>query len=286
MKVLFATDGSDASNRAGELLARLADLGRTEVVVLSVNDFEVALRQASAHHGYSSEEGHAAASRAAETAAGGLHEAGFGDVEVRIVEGDGATEIVAQAEQGELVVVGSGKEGWLDTIVLGSVSSSVLHAAPCPVLVVHRAPSGDRPVRVVVGTDGSEGSTHAIDAFAALADPARCEVAVVTAMRPVALPPGGAEGGERVAVEVADAEQDAATRHLAAASDVLTAAGFRVETLIVPGGPAPAILDQVASRGADLAVVGARGLGRFRAKVLGSVSDRVIRHAPATLVGR
>jgi nucleotide-binding universal stress UspA family protein len=33
-------------------------------------------------------------------------------------------------------------------------------------------------------------------------------------------------------------------------------------------------------------VIGARGLGRFRAKVLGSVSDRVVRHAPATFVGR
>jgi len=33
-------------------------------------------------------------------------------------------------------------------------------------------------------------------------------------------------------------------------------------------------------------VVGARGLGRFRAKVLGSVSDRVLRKAPASLIGR
>jgi nucleotide-binding universal stress UspA family protein len=286
MKVLFATDGSDASHRAGELLAGLADPGRTEIVVLSVNDFEVALREASAHHGYSSERSHAAANQAAEAAADALREAGFGDVRVRVVEGDGATEIVAQAEQAELVVVGSGKEGWLDTIVLGSVSSSVLHASPCPVLVVHRAPSGDGPVRVVVGTDGSEGSSHAIAALVGLADPARCEVAVVAAARPVALPPGGAEGGEAVAGEVADAEQEAATRHLAAASEVLTAAGFRVETQVVHGGAAPAILDQVASRDAHLAVVGARGLGRFRAKVLGSVSDRVIRHAPATLVGR
>ena len=286
MNVLFATDGSDASERAGELLARLADPGRTRVVVLSVNDFEVAMREAAAHHHYSSEESHAAAARAAEAAADALREAGVAGVDVRVEEGDGATEIVAAAERADLVVVGSGKERWYDTMTLGSVSSSVLHASPRPVMVVHRAPEGDGPVRVVVGTDGSAGATHAIEAFAALADPSRCEVAVVSAARPLALPPGGPEGGEALAVEYADAEFAAANGHLEAAAAVLAEVGVRVETQVVPGGPATAILDQVASRKADLAVVGARGLGRFRAKVLGSVSDRVIRHAPATLVGR
>jgi len=46
------------------------------------------------------------------------------------------------------------------------------------------------------------------------------------------------------------------------------------------------LLEGAERREADLVVVGARGLGRFRAKMLGSVSDRLIRHAPATLVGR
>ena len=47
--------------------------------------------------------------------------------------------------------------------------------------------------------------------------------------------------------------------------------------------PAPSWWKRPNATSADLVVVGARGLGRIRAKVMGSVSDRVIRAAPATL---
>lgn len=287
MKVLFATDGAEPSARAGAMLSGLADAARTHVVVMSVNDFDVAMREGGPQH-FSTEEGHKAAQRAADEAATALRTAGFEHVDTRIEDGDEASEIVhaAETDDFDLVVVGSGKERWLDTVVLGSVSSSVVHGAPCPVLVVHRAPEGDEAIRVVVGADGSEGAGHSIAAFAALADPARCEVTVVTAAHPLALPPGGAAGEARLAMEVADNELVLANRHAETAADMLTGAGFRVQSEVVPGGAAAVLLEQADRRGAHLVVVGARGLGRFRAKVLGSVSERVIRHAPATLVGR
>jgi nucleotide-binding universal stress UspA family protein len=141
MKVLFATDGAQPSARAGAMLTRVADPARTHVVVMSVNDFDVAMREGGPHH-FSTEEGHSAAQRATDEAATALRTAGFEHVETRIEDGDEASEIVYAAETGDfgLIVVGSGKERWLDTVVLGSVSSSVLHASPCPVLVVHHAP--------------------------------------------------------------------------------------------------------------------------------------------------
>ena len=267
MKVLFATDGAEPSAQAGAMLTRIADPAKTEIVVLSVSDFEIAMREAGKHQHYSAEDAHAAAQRAADEAAETLRGAGLERVESRVENGDEAVAIVhaAETEGFGLVVVGGGKERWRDTVVLGSVSGSIVHAAPCPVLVVHRAPSGDGPVRVVVGTDGSDGATRSIEAFAAFADPARCEVTVVTAT---------------------DDGDDAAQGHLDAASGVLTAAGFQVETAVGSGKAATVLLDQAEQRTADLVVIGARGLGRFRAKVLGSVSDRVVRHAPATFVGR
>jgi nucleotide-binding universal stress UspA family protein len=288
MNVLFATDGAAPSERAGAMLARLADPVGTRVVVMSVNDFDVAMRQAKLEGHFSTEEGHTAARRAANQAADMLHDAGFEQVEARVEDGDEASEIVhAAATEGfGLVVVGSGKESWLDSVVLGSVSSSVLQGSPCPVLVVHRSPEGDGPVRVVVGADGSEGANHSIAAFAAVADPARCTVAVITAAAPLALPPGGPAGESVLGREVADDEMVLANRHAETAADVLRAAGFDVEIEVAVGGAAAALLEGAERREADLVVVGARGLGRFRAKVMGSVSDRLIRHAPATLVGR
>lgn len=192
MRVLFATDGAAPSERAGAMLARLADRAGTHVVVMSVNDFDVAMREAQLSGHFSTEEGHAAARLAADGATEALRAAGFEHVEARVEDGDEASEIVhaASTEDLDLVVVGSGKESWLDSVVLGSVSSSVLHGSPCPVLVVHRAPESDGPVRVVIGADGSEGASHSIAAFAAFADPARCAVTVITAAAPLALPPG------------------------------------------------------------------------------------------------
>jgi nucleotide-binding universal stress UspA family protein len=288
MRVLFATDGSDHSARARDLLARLAHPERTEVVAMSVNGFETAMRKAQREGHFSTEEAHAAAQAAADGACEALRDAGLSHVEVRVEDGDEATEIVhaADTEDFGLVVVGAGNEGWLDTVVLGSVSGSVVHGTSCPVLVVHRVTEDERARRVVVGADGSEGSHHAISAFAGLADPERVEVTVVPAAPPRALPPGGPAGGELAAAEVDDEELRSGNRHADEAATTLRDAGFRVETEGVAGSPATVLLEQVVRREADIVVVGARGLGRFRAKVLGSVSDRVMRHAPATLVGR
>ena len=79
----------------------------------------------------------------------------------------------------------------------------------------------------------------------------------------------------------------AATQHADEASLTLRNAGFlETRRWVESGIPAPKLLECADQFGADLVVVGARGLGRFEAKVLGSVSDRLMRKARATLIGR
>jgi nucleotide-binding universal stress UspA family protein len=55
-----------------------------------------------------------------------------------------------------------------------------------------------------------------------------------------------------------------------------------VELAAVEASPANALID--AAREAGLVVVGSRGLGGFRAVVLGSVSYQVAQHAPCPVV--
>lgn len=58
--------------------------------------------------------------------------------------------------------------------------------------------------------------------------------------------------------------------------------GVEVEPVVLNELPAPAILH--AADGADLVVVGARGLGGFTGLLLGSVSQQVVGHAPCPVV--
>jgi nucleotide-binding universal stress UspA family protein len=283
---VFATDGEAPSERAAGLLERLADPARAQVHVVSVNGFELALKEAQVLGHYSVEAGWAHAQRAVDEAVARLKAAGL-DVEGAAIEDDEAAGILRVADEVDagLVVLGSGKERWLDVALLGSVSSSVLHASDRPVLIVHTEPEHGGDLRVLVGADGSEGARRAVDTFVAVADPARCAVTVISAATPTPLPVGGAAGAASVG-EVAPETLERARAHAEEAATVLGEAGFRAEPDVRTGPAGRVLLDALEEGPCDVAVVGARGLGRFRAKVLGSVSDRVVQRARATLVGR
>ena len=81
--------------------------------------------------------------------------------------GRAAPTLLSQAQDADLVVVGSRGVGGFRGLLVGSVSATVAAHAPCPVIVVH--PHGDGTAfpasptgRIVVGVDGSEVSAAAI----------------------------------------------------------------------------------------------------------------------------
>jgi len=61
------------------------------------------------------------------------------EIEQRLVEDDAGEAIVTEAAGADLVVIGSRGRGNLKSALLGSVSSHVVHHAPCPVVVVKAA---------------------------------------------------------------------------------------------------------------------------------------------------
>jgi nucleotide-binding universal stress UspA family protein len=58
------------------------------------------------------------------------------DVERKFVEGEPARVLEAEAENADLVVVGSTGRSGIAAVLLGSVSKHVVDHAPCPVVVV------------------------------------------------------------------------------------------------------------------------------------------------------
>lgn len=277
MKVVLATDGNAPAEAAGRLLARLARRDRTEVEVVAVSGFDTVLAEAEKIGRYDPAAGRERARAALDAARRQLEAAGL-RAQGAVREGDPAGEILSAASRSgaALVAVGAGHTRWLERLVLGSTSTTVLHGATASVLVVHE--TGDGPVRVLVGADGSAGSTGAARTFAELADPARCDVLVLAVTGTP--PPGGDPGDD----EIRRSARDAAERAAEDVAALLRDAGFRVRGEVVDGDPVTVLVERAEEH--DLAVVGSRGLGALRRALIGSVSDALARGGGATLVGR
>ena len=146
MKILFATDGAKQSDAAIDMLRNFALTEGDEIKVVSVVDMAVPLA-IDIYGGYlpdtaeiekSAREN---ASKLLETTVDRIKahfgekkltvtsEVLFGSPESRIVE-------TAEATPPDLIVLGShGYSRW-ERLLLGSVSDSVVHHAPCSVLIV------------------------------------------------------------------------------------------------------------------------------------------------------
>lgn len=137
---------------------------------------------------------------------------------------------------------------------------------------------------VVVGYDGSPHADRAVDAAADQVGP-EGKVHVVTASHPEStakivehlrqLPDEFRDVYDQDAVE--HARQQVALLHL-------RGRGVDCEGHVVVDDPAAAIIDVAEREGADLVIVGSRGLGDVRRFLRGSVSSRVAAHAPMSVL--
>jgi nucleotide-binding universal stress UspA family protein len=292
MKVLFATDGSLSALEAEKLLDKIADRDRVEITVLSVvpsgipsvQDIPLMLDPLPARRQDALGIVDAGVQR--------FLAAGF-KAEGRILEGSPAEQIIAltQEDWHELTVVGAGSKSWLGHVMLGSVSTHVLHSAPNSVLVVHESIPETDNARVLFGTDGSSGATIALNDYMALADPTRCDtVAMAVERYPLEnlvptfpVPPMVDPETEKKIIQVSE---DRAARLAESAVTRLHDRHFTATGMPVLGHPVTSLLDEADSGRYDMVVVGSRGVGPISRALLGSVSDKLARHARAALIGR
>lgn len=146
MKVILATDGTKQSEAAIEITKKLNLKPGDEIRVISVVDMALPL-SVDIYAGYqpSTEEIENAVKENAEkilTMTGNKLQEIFGNQNINILtellNGSPESRIVEKAEEtnADLIIVGShGYNRW-ERLLLGSVSDSVIHHAPCSVLVV------------------------------------------------------------------------------------------------------------------------------------------------------
>ena len=132
--------------------------------------------------------------------------------------------------------------------------------------------------RIVVGFDGSEHSQKALERAADIAHGATlavvCAADVARLMRD---PAGGVSP-----VDPADAAARATA--LAEARRYLEGRGLEGVFIEGTGHPADVIVQEAEESGADLIVIGTRGLNAAKRLVLGSVSTTIVHHAPCDVL--
>jgi nucleotide-binding universal stress UspA family protein len=138
---------------------------------------------------------------------------------------------------------------------------------------------------IVVGTDGSETAGKAVAAAVELAKLSGATLELVSAYEPVS--------GQRLREEARQvppdlqwivnrrADVDATLRE---AAELAGEAGVATQTFAREGDPADAILDVAEELGADLIVVGNKGMTGAKRFLLGSVPNKVSHHAPCAVM--
>lgn len=289
MKILIAYDESECA------AAALADLGRaglpqkTEAYVLSVyaewipapTSFGMVETTFTPYLEQAEKDTQAIARRACS-----VLKSSFPDWEIHTeaFAGSPAGLIVDRAEalDADLIVVGSHGHSALGRLLLGSVSQKVLHAAHTSVRIARgREKEPEKPVRIIVGVDGSKGAEAAINAVAERHWPTGSEARIVNGF-PVIPPIGADYAAAAIAEWVAD-EKARVGQMVEKAVERFKAAGLTVSTVMKQEDARQSLLSEAETWGADCIFIGARGMGAIERFLIGSVSSYVATHAPCSV---
>jgi nucleotide-binding universal stress UspA family protein len=293
MKILYATDGSASAAAAGRLLAALPLPADTQITVLSAvpelgwttvpppgmeGPTYPLLEQVAA-------EEQAEALRTAEAAAAAPRERGL-RVIVAVRRQRPVEAILEQAQEdgADLIVVGSHGMGAVERFLIGSVSERVARYAHCSVLVAR----SESVKRAIVAVDGSEASHHALDALLHLPLPADLNLTLMYVQRPSDLPSpmqlGPGLSWEAMIDRYDQIQSAAGERIVHHAQAHLRHAGREAAAEFRVGAPADELVAAVRESSADLLVAGSANRSALGRLFLGSVSSRILSHAPCSVL--
>lgn len=196
-------------------------------------------------------------------------------------------------QQADLVVVGSRGLSGVRRFLLGSVSEGVLNAASCSVLISRaRRKRGAQPsakvLKILLAVDESDHALAAARWVRAL----RLSAAEVTILH-VVEPPG--DGTSQLLTLTAPKFRKAAQAMIRMTKErgrqvmdrmrkVVAHRGLTVYPELVEGHPAEEIIRAAQRTRADLVILGTRGMTGLKGAFLGSVSRKVARHAPCSVL--
>jgi len=139
-------------------------------------------------------------------------------------------------------------------------------------------------MRILFATDGSTGAGQALQLLTSSFEPSGVDPVEVISVVPRVPGGPGAGSGPTPHTIIEQSHRDAAKQQVHAAAQRLRAAGFEAVETVRAGHPAEMIVTHAIARRPDLIVLGTRGLSGLRRRVVGSVSGKVARYAPTSVL--
>lgn len=296
MNVLLATDGSRYAEWAVELLLRFPLPAGTEITVLTAVPWATVEWPNGEAVSSERQEAITTMRKANEAVADELLERirkalapRWRDVGTWIKYGTPSAEIVEAAEAmgADLVVLGAKGLSGIKRFLLGSVAQKVVRYAPCSVLVVKRRPEILR--KILVTLDRSAYASTVVSLLEELPWPRRTEITLLSVVERRRYFAAGVSLNARVELkktldELYRTEREALERVQVKAANRLQQKVQKVEMEIRGGHPSEEILRVAQAGGFDLVVVGSKGLTGVKRFLLGSVSQKIVKYAPCSVL--
>lgn len=278
VRILFATDGSEGAAAALDVLTALPLRPSDEIVVVSYPAYFLAARPGVTGPVARLMEGRRRAAYGIVAVAAKCF-AGTGVRTTAIVpDGLDASDAilrVALEQRVDLIVLGSRGLGAVSSLLIGSTARALVILSPVPVLMIRDRRTAPR--RVLIAVDGSEASRSAIQLLASLPLPKDLSIELLHVL-PQHRWSEIAPGRDREIFALRESfEREEAERGLIVLRESAVLLGDRtVHTVVERGSVSDAILRHAAAFGADLIVLGTRGVTGPRRLLWGSTAERIV----------
>lgn len=279
-RLLLATDFSEFAYRAECYAHALAASWRAELSVITVLEFPPGMNpEYTVNKLYLTDLMSNASARLTELKRR-AHQHGI-SATTRIATGIPNEEVMvaAQAEQTDLIIVGTRGKSGLAHVLLGSTAERLIRMAPCPVLAVHATKANDLTTegislnRILVPTDLSDCSLEAVKYAGLVAVQAKASIELLHIMEPTYY-------GIDFTIESRDEREQrrrVTAEQLGALSSEFAAAGITAKVSLVGGTPVDTILEFASRSSSHLIVMGTHGRRGLSHGWVGSVTESVLR---------